>query len=204
MKHDNPSADRDASAKTRTVIRMSGAGLTVGTPVMTPDGQRSVEDLRRGDRVLTKDFGYQTLKCVGFRDVDLRLSDALAPIKFSADCMAHQRPMHDLYLAPSQRLAIRHPLFDPIFGAREVVACAGDLLNLSGVEQVIGLTGVTYVMLGFSRPQLVLTGSVVLDLGTADAESSRLLLSADEAKLACGMLNPQPTSISKTAGLPLH
>lgn len=189
--------------KPRTVIRMSNAGLTAGTIVMTPNGERAVEDLKRGDRILTKDFGYQAIKCIGFRDVDLRRSYAMAPIKLSADCLGHQRPARDLFIAPTQRLAIRHPLFDPIFGTREVVACAGDLLNLVGVSQVSGLTGITYVMLGFSRPQLVLSGSLVLDLGTADGETARPLLSPDEAELACGLLSPQLRNVT-LGGVPLH
>ena len=196
-------AQPDYVTGSRSVFRLSEAGLTVGTTVITPDGPVAVEDLKGGDRVLTKDYGYQAVKCIAFRDVNLTRSDAHAPIRLRADCIGHERPVQDLYLAPNQRLALRHPMFDLMFGSREVVARAGDLTHLSGVEQVQGLTGITYVMLGFARPQMVFTGSLVLDLGAANAASPRPTLSAEDARLACSMMAPQPANRLQV-GLPLH
>ncbi len=190
-------------AGAQPVFRLSEAGLTVGTTVITPDGQKNVECLKGGDRVLTKDYGYQAIKCVAFRDINLTLSNSQAPIRLRADCIGHERPVEDLYLAPNQRLAMRHPMFDLMFGSREVVARAGDLTHLAGVDQVQGLKGITYVMLGFSRPQMVFTGSLVLDLGASNAPSSRPILSAEDARLACSMMAPQVAD-NFQVGLPLH
>ncbi|MEM9582234.1 MAG: Hint domain-containing protein [Pseudomonadota bacterium] len=201
---DHPNSDADfPAAQPRAVVRLSASGLTVGTKLITPAGERCVEDLKRGDRVLTKDFGYQQIKCVAFRDADLRLSDTQAPIKISENALGHTRPAADVYVSPTQRIALRHPLFEPIFGGREVVAQAGDLLDLAGVDQVSGLRGITYVLLGFTRPQLVLTGSLVFDLGGQDLTSARPVLSNTEARLACSMLAPQPAVIGPQ-GQPLH
>ncbi len=191
MNNSSQSVSKRAERTPASVIRLSSAGLTVGTSVMTPAGLRFVEDLKRGDRILTKDFGYQQLKCIGFRQVDLTRSYAQAPIRLAASSLGHERPLDGLYVSPSQQLALRHPLFEPLFGRREVVAKAGDLQDLPGVEQVRGLTGITYVSLGFARPQLVLTGSMVLDVGPDETAPTRPVLSAAEARLACGMLTPR-------------
>lgn len=185
------------------IVRLPQAGLTVGTPIMTPQGLLPVEDLTAGDRILTKDYGYQQVKCVAFRDVDLRRSAHMAPIKLHADALGAERPLEDFYVAPSQRLALRHPLFDLMFGAREVVAHARDLLHLGGISQVDGLRSITYIMLGFTRSQMVFTGSLVLDLCVDDGVGKRPVLSTDEAKLACSIIAPHPAT-PMMPSLPLH
>lgn len=187
----------------KPVFRLSEAGLTVGTKLITPDGAKAVEDLKGGDRVLTKDYGYQKIRCIAFRDVTLSRGDDMAPIRMRADCIGNERPLTDLYLAPHLRIAMRHPMFDLMFGAREVVARAGDLTHMAGIDQVIGLKSITYVMLGFTRPQMVFTGSLVLDLGAANGRSPRPILSAAEARLACSMMVPQIAGHAP-AGVPLH
>ncbi|WP_298294960.1 Hint domain-containing protein [uncultured Litoreibacter sp.] len=203
MNNDTQIPQPNYRSGTRPVFRLSEAGLTVGTSVMTPNGQISVEELKGGDRVLTKDHGYQQVRCIAFRDVDLTQNEDQAPIRLRADCIGHERPVSDLFLAPNQRIAMRHPMFDLMFGAREVVARAGDLTHLAGVDQMQGLRGITYVMLGFRRPQMVFTGSLVLDLGASDGPPPRPVLSSEEAKLACSMLAPAPASHLEI-GVPLH
>lgn len=197
------SPNRTRAHSKPSVFRLSQPGITVGTLIMTPKGLRSVEDLTCGDRVLTKDYGYQQVKCVAFRDVDLTRSDDMAPIRLRADALGAERPLEDFYIAPNQRLALRHPLFEAMFGGREVVARAQDLTHLAGVSRVEGLKGITYVMLGFTRSQMVFTGSLVLDLSVAGESPKRPVLSTDEARLACNMIAPHPAA-EPMHGAPLH
>jgi len=190
--------------KKAVAVRLSPAGLSVGTPVMTSNGERFVEDLKSGDRILTKDLGMQTIKCVAFRDMDLAASPEKSPIHIPAGTFGGDRPSSDLFLAPTQRIALRHQMFDVLFSAREVLVSAKDLLGMDGVRQISGLRGVTYVSLGFVQSHLLYCGNLAIDLGPSGQPSSRPLLSAKEARLACSLVRPQVPQVQHAAGFPLH
>lgn len=172
------------------ILPLPAAGLTVGTMIMTPEGQRAVEAITAGDRVLTKDYGYQIVKSVTFQDVGLDDAGQLAPIRVSPCALGAERPICDTFLAPYQRIAVQHPLFDMLFKTREVVIAARDLLGLEGVTSVKGLRGITYVALHFAKPQLLFSGTLVLDVSRPDQTPPRALLSSDEAEFAATMLCP--------------
>lgn len=203
MTQTHAKTNRHPEIRKPAVVRLSQAGITVGTLIMTPNGLMPIEDLTAGDRILTKDYGYQQVQCVAFRDVDLVRSPHLSPIRLRADTLGADRPLGDFYVAPTQRLALRHPLFDLMFGAREVVACARDLVHLAGINPVAGLAGITYVMLGFTRSQMIFTGSLVLDICLNKDDVKRPILSADEARLACSVIAPPPAA-PICPSLPLH
>lgn len=190
--------------KPAVAVRLSPAGLSVGTPVMTSTGERFAEDIKPGDRILTKDLGMQTIKCVAFRDVDLAVSPKKSPIRIPAGIFGGDRPSTDLFLAPTQRIALRHQMFDVLFSAREVLVCAKDLLGMDGVHQIEGLRGVTYVSLGFLQSHLLYCGNLAVDLGPSSPSSTRPSLSAEEARLACRLVRPQIQQVHQAAGFPLH
>ena len=171
---------------------------------MTSSGERFVEDLKAGDRVLTKDLGMQTIKCVAFRDIDLTESAEKSPIHIPAGIFGGDRPSADLYLAPTQRIALRHQMFDVLFSTREILVSAKDLLGFAGVRQVEGLRAVTYVSLGFVQSHLLYCGNLAIDLGPSDQKSARPCLSAEEARLACSLVRPQAPKPQHAAGFPLH
>lgn len=185
-------------------VRLSPATLTVGTPVMTANGERLVEELKAGDRVLTKDLGMQTVKCVAFRDNDLTRTPERAPVRIPASAFGDERPAKDLFVAPDQRIALRHRMFDVMFTAREVLARAQDLIGNGGIHQTTGLSGITYVSLGFLQHHLIYCGNLALDLGPTCQATSRPTLSRDEAQLACSLLKPHVTQHHRPAGFPLH
>lgn len=192
-----------AQPKTGTV-RLSPATLTVGTRVMTGAGEQYVEDLKPGDRILTKDLGMQSLKCVAFRDADLRLHPASAPVRIPAAAFGDDRSSQDMFVAPEQRIALRHRMFDVLFTSREVLATARDIIGFGGIEQVSGLRAITYVSLGFLQHHLIYSGNLAFDIGPNCQKTSRPTLSRDEARLACSMMRPHVTQQHKPAGFPLH
>lgn len=187
-----------------TTVRLSPAGLTVGTPVMTSVGERMVEDLKAGDRVLTKDLGMQTVKCVAFRDADLSASPEKSPIRVPFGAFGLERPGRDIYLAPTQRIALRHRMFDLLFASREVLVAAEHLLGLSGIERIEGLRGVTYVSIGLLQHHLLYCGNLALDLGPAGQTTTRPALSKEEARLASNLLRPHVPQQRPAAAFPLH
>lgn len=200
----NTSAIRLPQNKISGAVRLSPAGLSVGTPIMTSTGERFVEDLKSGDRILTKDLGMQTVKCVAFRDADLSAAPGKSPVHIPAHTFGSERPGADLFLAPWQRIALRHRMFDVLFSAREVLVAAKDLIGIGEVRQVEGLRGVTYVSLGFVQSHLLYCGNLAIELGPQGQSSTRPCLSAEEARLACSLVRPQVPQVQQAAGFPLH
>lgn len=182
------------------VLQLSGASLTVGTRILTQKGETCVEDLKPGNMVVTKDFGAQKLRYIAFQDVDLRKKPDLAPIRVTNP----KRPGVLVgHFAPSQRLALRHPMFKAMFNGREVLVECGDLVELPGIQTVQNLKSITYVALGFARHQLVFCNQAVIEIGTRNQEASRVSLGPEEARLAWNMVHPAPQS-RKRQGFPLH
>jgi hypothetical protein len=162
-------------------------GLTVGTCVLTQAGLKPVEELRPGCRLLSKDSGYATLRAVSFHDIDLRSQPSLAPIRIGPDSFGQDNPSRDIFLAPMQRIALRHPIFATMFGAREVLAQAADLTGHPTISPLLDLRGITYVSLELDRPHILLTPCLALDVGCAGRPRPRPVLSHKEAQLAAGL-----------------
>lgn len=189
---------RVTTSKSKTVMRLAPNGMTVGTAVMTMEGERYVEDLKPGDRVLTKDYGAQQIKCTGFRDVDLKLSPNRAPVLIHAGSFGASLPARPIFLAPDQRVTLRHRMFEMFFGSREVLIAAQDLVGLKNVTRVEGLSSITYVSLAFARHQILYCGNLAVDLGFFGNGNTRPCLSQADARVALGVLTGKPLAANNT------
>lgn len=112
--------------------------FTPGTLIDTLRGKRAVEDLVPGDKVLTRDHGYQPLAWTGRRDLsaaDLARVPAAAPVRIAAGALGRGLPERDLIVSPRHRMLITGARAELMFGEREVLVCAADLLGLPGVTQ---------------------------------------------------------------------
>lgn len=98
--------------------------LATGTPVMTPDGYRAVETLRRGDRVLTFDGAIRPVRWVGAREVPAR--GRFRPIRLHMPYLGLSR---DVIAAPEQRITINGPEVEYLFSEEAVLVEAGALIN---------------------------------------------------------------------------
>ncbi|MGV8950176.1 MAG: Hint domain-containing protein [Cypionkella sp.] len=111
-----------AQATTKAPQHQTGArpGIAAGTVVLTQTGARAIESLQVGDKVITRDHGFQPLRWIG-----TSISESGA-IHFAANAMG----THDaVTLAPTTRVLIRNPLAKALFGEAEVFAIAADLVN---------------------------------------------------------------------------
>lgn len=75
------------------------AGLAKGTIVLTLRGEVAVEDLRKGDRVITRDIGAQPLRAVHCHDGK---SAVIAKNRLGENC-----PARDMRVAPDQAFYLR-------------------------------------------------------------------------------------------------
>lgn len=98
--------------------------FTRGTMVVTDKGEKFIEDLIVGDKVMTKDNGLQELRWMGSRKVPA--TGTFAPIMIKAGAMANDR---DLMVSPQHRMVVEGWKAELLFGEREVLAAAKHLVN---------------------------------------------------------------------------
>ncbi|MCC0077409.1 MAG: Hint domain-containing protein [Rhodobacter sp.] len=131
--------------------------FTPGTMIDTLRGKVAVEDLAPGDKVLTRDHGYQPLAWVGRRDLsaaDLARVPAAAPVRIAAGALGRGLPERDLIVSPRHRMLITGARAELMFGEREVLVCAADLLGLPGVSQDL-TEGVSYIHVMCDAHQII-------------------------------------------------
>ena len=120
-----------------------------GSRIQTERGDVPVEQLREGDLVLTRDDGFQMLRWVGHREV-LGMG-AYAPIRIWEGAFGDH---NELWLSPLHRVLIRDSLAELLFGEREVLVAAKDLVNDRSVRRV-EVDTVDYFHLLFDRHKVI-------------------------------------------------
>ena len=133
--------------------------FTPGTVIATPRGERLVEDLKPGDRVITRDNGIQEIVWVGAKTLtghQLARMPHLRPILIEAGALGNGLPERDLLVSPNHRLLVANDKTTLYFDEREVLAAAKHLTGLEGVDEV-GTLGVTYLHFMFERHEVVLS-----------------------------------------------
>jgi hypothetical protein len=153
----------------RTAIDLthSGAGarvaggvicFTPGTRIATPYGARLIQDLRPGDRILTKDNGAQEILWTGHRRMTgarLHAMPHLRPIRFKTGALGLDRPDGDLIVSPQHRMVLNGPAARALFNTEEVLVKAEDLLNDVTICVDHALREVTYVHILLDRHNIV-------------------------------------------------
>jgi len=165
----------DAETKNGTVIFRNEAGeqtgtlefrnieevipcFTPGTLVATPRGERLVEELRAGDRVITRDNGIQDIRWVGRRTLsraELALAPHLKPVMIRAGSLGNCLPERDMLVSPNHRMLVANDKTSLYFEEHEVLVAAKHLINHSSVKPVETL-GTTYLHFMFDRHEVVL------------------------------------------------
>ncbi|MGR3761381.1 Hint domain-containing protein [Roseobacteraceae bacterium NS-SX3] len=123
--------------------------FVAGSLIRTAEGEVPVEALRPGDLVLTRDHGPQPLRWAGARTV--AAEGAFAPVLIQAGTFGAHR---SLLVSPQHRILVRDVYAELLFGEREVLVAAKDLVNGRTVTRRPGGT-VAYVHIMFDRHQVV-------------------------------------------------
>lgn len=131
---------------------------TPGTLIATPRGERPVETLRAGDRVVTRDHGVQPVRWSGRRRLDagnLAARPHLHPILIARGSLGEGLPERDMLVSPNHRLLVASDRTMLRFEEHEVFVAAKHLVNSGTIRPVVPF-GVTYIHFMCDRHEVVL------------------------------------------------
>ncbi|WP_103332583.1 Hint domain-containing protein [Pseudotabrizicola formosa] len=153
---------RTAIDRTQSGAGAKAAGgvicFTPDTRIATPGGLRLIQDLRPGDRILTKDNGPQDILWTGRRRMSgarLYAMPHLRPVRFRSGALGQDRPDGDLVVSPQHRMVLNGPAARALFNTDEVLVKAEDLLNDTTICVDHALREVTYIHILLNRHNIV-------------------------------------------------
>lgn len=132
--------------------------FTPGTAIATPKGEVLVENLQRGDRILTRDNGIQEISWIGKKRLDfeeLKAAPQLRPIKIAKGAMGDGMPERDMLVSPSHRMLIVSHYAELYFGQSEMLVAAQHMMNMDGVS-VSDQPYITYIHIMCENHEIVL------------------------------------------------
>lgn len=156
------------------LAQIACVSFTRGTRITMANGaQVPIEDLKAGDKVLTRDMGPQEIRWIGSSTV--RATGAMTPIKIEAGALNNEG---DLIVSPNHRLFIYQREDALGVGRSEVMVKASQLLNGTTVTRADG-GFVDYFQLLFDDHQIIYAEgiaaeSLMLDTATRPAVPSEV------------------------------
>ncbi|KKK68510.1 hypothetical protein LCGC14_2943340, partial [marine sediment metagenome] len=133
--------------------------FTPGTLIATPRGERLVEELREGDRIITRDNGIQEIRWVGEKRLsftELTRQPHLQPVLIRKGALGHGLPERDMLVSPNHRMLVANDKTSLYFEEREVLVAAKHMVNGDGIQSVEAL-GVSYIHFMFDQHEVVLS-----------------------------------------------
>ncbi|RUS59290.1 tandem-95 repeat protein [Pseudorhodobacter sp. E13] len=133
--------------------------FTPGTLIATPKGEVPIENLRAGDRIITRDNGIQELRWIGQRKFDwahLTANPHLRPIMVRRGSLGNGLPERDMMLSPNHRVLVSNDRTSLYFDEHEVLVSAKHLVGGKGIFEVESI-GTTYIHLMFDQHEVVLS-----------------------------------------------
>ncbi len=123
-------------------------GLSTGTIVLTMKGETPVEDIKAGDRVITRDSGMAVVKAARSRRITTRA------VRIMAGSLGHTRPERDVLVPAAQPILIRDWRAEALFGRKQALVPAARLAD----GEFVTLTGETEMMvheIEFDTPHII-------------------------------------------------
>ncbi|WP_439155228.1 Hint domain-containing protein [Yoonia sp.] len=158
--------------------------FAAGTLIETPRGPVLVDDLRRGDLVMTVDDGPQPLIwATSSHHVWPGSDEKFKPVQIKAGALGDGLPHCDLIVSPQHHILLRTPHCADSFGQPEVIAPAKGLTGLAGVRHMKGKKDVTYFHLMLDRHALLWAGGIASESFYPGPTAIKMLNDAQRAAL---------------------
>ncbi|PTX56342.1 Hint domain-containing protein [Litoreibacter ponti] len=167
--------------------------FAMGTHILTPMGDRLVQDLRPGDLVETLDHGAQPVRGTSMRKIEADGPDA--PIRFRAGTLNNE---HDLCVTPGHRIRFAGWQADLLFGEWEVLVEARDFVNGTDVtREVVGPA--RYLALSFDAHHIIFAERVPVESAQLRAPTGKLAFPPLREHEAQVLLRSYPTKAKEPA-----
>ena len=162
--------------------------FTRGTLILTPAGQKAVEDLRVGDRIVTRDHGVQPIRWIGATHLPAKALKArpdLRPVRIAAGALGPDMPLRDLSLSRQHRVLVRDWRADLLFGSPNgVLTPAFTLINDTDVRvDDGGADGVEYFHIAFDTHEVVYSEGLETESFHPAADTVSVLSEPQRAEL---------------------
>ncbi len=131
--------------------------FTAGTEIATARGPVPIEDLRVGDRVLTRDNGYRPIRWIGARRFDaaaLAEFPDLQPVRIRKGALGNGLPERDLTVSPQHRMLLIGAGAEALADETEILVAATDLVEM-GIAEPAHHIEVVYYHLMFDAHEIV-------------------------------------------------
>jgi hypothetical protein len=154
---DSGPAEAPVEAHAELAVSVIVPCFTPGTLIDAAHGRVPVETLRPGDRVLTRDDGFQPLEWVGRKDVDaaeMAANPRFRGVRIRAGAIGPGLPERDMVVSPQHRVLVIGPEAELMFGTHEVLVPAIHMLGIPGVE-ADDAPEISYIHLMCRRHQIV-------------------------------------------------
>ena len=133
--------------------------FTPGTLIATPKGERRVETLEVGDRVITRDNGIQKIRWVGARVMtgdEFAVAQHLRPVLIRNGALGNDLPERDLMVSPNHRLLVANDKTALYFDESKVLVAAKHLTAFEGVD-IREVSSTTYIHIMFDQHEVILS-----------------------------------------------
>jgi len=133
--------------------------FTPGTLIATPKGERKVEELEIGDRIITRDNGMQEIRWIGRREMsgeELAAKEHLRPVLIREGALGNGLPERDMMVSPQHRVLIANDKTAMYFEEREVLVAAKHLTDMERID-VVDVSHTSYIHIMFDQHEVVLS-----------------------------------------------
>lgn len=135
--------------------------FALGTQILTPLGERCIEDIKIGDLVVTKDHGAQPVRWTSTTQyVWPGAEEKHKPILIPANAFGARKPHRDLVVSAQHKLLLEDASNMGDIGFGEYLAPAKGLLGLPGVRNMLGKQQVTYVHLMLDQHSILFSEGI--------------------------------------------
>lgn len=141
-------------SRRKTGFEKPASGFLSGTRIRTEHGERAVETLQPGDRIITRHgqmarISEVKLQCRSERRASPQL------ISIAKGAFGGGLPRRDLYMSPDQMVQVSPAMLNRSLGHETVQMAAGDLIWMAGVTQLTATPPITFVKILCDAPQVV-------------------------------------------------
>lgn len=173
-----------------------------GTWLATPQGEKTIEQLRVGDLIVTSDNGAQPITWLfakTWTPAEIAAAPNLAAVLICKGALGVGLPSRDLRLSQQHRVLVQGPVAQRMFGADQVLIPAKALLSLPGVMLELPDCNVTYYHVMLERHEILFASGVPSESLFLGAQALDSIPKPALIEI-CKLLNVTRRDLGKTTG----